>query len=355
MEAVGTASYAYRRVETGSRSLERFPPVENRRERTNRLHDYRGTGGLELHAGRGRIRDVTGVLRALALEQRLLRMKRLSGPLRDETREQLAQLFTVGSDFATVHDEPARAFWREVAAILERDGALLQGGLDAEGLERVQESIARSGRLTLRHGTRLAVVTRLDRMAGHLDEDSHEHFQRTGAGSVDAELTIVESRRTTVDESLSRYGLEFDLARSRGVVATYQLHAEMLYGSGVRRSLDWRALAGCERLLLDRWYVALSAEHLSSSIRAGGGRSEPTWGVVLGGRLSYRLEDHWSVDLSSNHQDLMIRSSLFSPGIRTIAGRQSSSGLRLGFSWRPSGRFDSPTLGIHERAISVER
>lgn len=77
--------------------------------------------------GIGKIRNVTSVVSAIRLQERLKQLNLINNDLNENTIEDLAQQFYKQSYYSQVHDRPDKYFWQGVDKVLSNDGISLNG------------------------------------------------------------------------------------------------------------------------------------------------------------------------------------------------------------------------------------
>lgn len=350
-----SAVHLYGRSGRESKSSGLTPPNEDIGLGSAVDWNYFAVGTWTIDAGRGRVRDVTGVVRAAALAERLESFGRLAHPLSEGASLKLAQLFSAEGELFSVHERPDRFVWREVARILRDDGALKNNELDAEALERVQEYLAPRALFSLHHGTRLEAVLELSRAGGHTDSRRHTANLSLNGGTVTSASSSDASSSIRQDIRRSRVGVAVETSHPQGLFSQWAATCRLLTGDGPARSLEMTTMGSYQRMLLDRLYSSVRAEHRTFITKSGDSYGEPVWNIDLAGTLSYLVEDHWSIDLLVRHGQAVERSNRISNPFPGFLSTGTSNQLNLGLTWRPSGRFDSPTLGISERPMAMAR
>ncbi|HEY3216030.1 MAG TPA: hypothetical protein VGK93_06015 [Candidatus Eisenbacteria bacterium] len=130
--------------ESRSRNEERDPGGSALVARSSRQQawDYLYLANVTGALGIGKVRDATGVHRARLLEWRLQKDGVLAHPLSPGARARLARLYYLEPAYGYPHDQPAKYFWRELASLLEEEGALGYQGLDAYAIFHALEPYA---------------------------------------------------------------------------------------------------------------------------------------------------------------------------------------------------------------------
>lgn len=301
-----------------------------------------------LSPGWGRVRDVSAVVSAKAIEDRLRRAGRLSRELTPEERQRLAQVLSLGEFAFSIHDRPTRYLWREVSRVLRESGALTGSGFDAEAVERSQEGIGSFRVFAARSGTRFAVSfqgLRTETSETRTGSLVHRVYQ---ADSLFSQNESQLDSRLDDDRAYAVWGMFFDLSRPSGFFSQWDLRSSLQREDGPDRTLvmDHRLLY--QRLCLDRWTVIGIASHQIASMVQDGQRTQPDWRLSASASLEYRVEDSWTMTLTWSHLQGMDRptnsTTLFQSPVS-----QRSNGLFLSMSWRPATWFHSDALDIHER------
>lgn len=354
VETFWSGTYQYMRDGNSDADTQSTATSTFRSQSSATRHTYDLNGIAQISVGRGRIRDVSAVLYSLALEDRLNRMGALVQPLNDAVRQQLAQLYSVRADLQAAHTRSQRVFWREVSRILHDAGALKSEWLEGEAFARTQEEISPFPRFPLHHGARLELLSEFGWLGGHSDYDVEFYSQNRSGGLVIDEFSSRSSSRDRHELRRARFGLGGSIAGAQGNTIAWQVSSAALYGDGPARSIELLSGLSVQRLLLDRWYMSASLLHDVISETRDDQRLEPTWLLASHAQLSYLVEDHWSVDLGFSRSVSQFRGS---PTALAVFGPREdrATSLQLGLTWRPSGRFDSPTLGISERPMAMTR
>jgi hypothetical protein len=326
----------------------------NRTEITSRARsqEWRYSTFVGLHAmvGWGRVRDATGVYDALILEERLLESGAIVRTLSGDARRRLAALMYVRLDYSIVHERPAKEFWAEVASILRADGALREGGLEAD-------AVPRSGEVHLGQGITPDVLPRsaLSRLVGYfvgpwlsvqssqnlLRLDGGNYSQRIVNGVPDPPFTS-ESRlrlRSTTDEVLG--GVTGEYHRALGprwqVDVTGRVAAQL-------RSRDEGFEGGASVrgywMVSDRWLIGAAGSYNRAVKRRAddGVTTEDTWTTALSTEVTWFVEDR-----------LLLRMSLWEiqargHGAFPLIAREGR--VQLGLTYRLRGTFQAPDLGL---------
>jgi hypothetical protein len=311
------------------------------------LHRYRPSGSVTLGIGYGRVRDAGGVYAAQLIEQRLFATGRLTRALSPATLTRIAQLHYIAGDFLAAHERPSRYFWQEVERILNEDGALAEGGLDAYSLLRLLEPGLGGNGSTRLAGSFVRPFFFGSQVGGHEDHDSNNSRLVLDNGVIVFEETNQASGRTDLTEKDSGVGLGLEYHRPGGMRWQTDASALATYGGGSHHELTATSAAQVEYLIADRWFASARLDYVSQSQQLHGVRSEPEW--TMGGRatLSYLVEDSWSLDLQGNTTQQQRRNEEFaSPEYLRF------SGISFGLTYRPYGRFDAPGLKISEHLVT---
>lgn len=75
----------------------------------------------------GRVRNVTAVVTAIRLQERLKQVNALNKDLDEKTIEELAQNFSRDGYYSDVHDRPAKYIWQDIEKTLSNNGITLSG------------------------------------------------------------------------------------------------------------------------------------------------------------------------------------------------------------------------------------
>lgn len=301
-----------------------------------------------LSPGWGRVRDVSAVVSAKAIEDRLRRAGRLSRELTSEERQRLAQVLSLGEFAFSIHDRPTRYLWREVSRVLRESGALTGSGFDAEAVERSREGVGSFRVFPARSGTRFAVSFK------GLSTGTSE----TRTGSVVRREYLADTlfsqnqsqldSRVDDDRAYAVWGMFFDFSRPSGLFSQWDLRTSLQREDGRDRTLVMNSRLLYQRLVLDRWTVTGSASHQIASMVRNGQRMLPDWRLTASASLEYRVEDSWTMALTWSHTQNMYRPTN-STTLFLSPTSQRSNGLFLRMSWSPATWFHSDALDIHER------
>jgi hypothetical protein len=348
IDAGATATYEYMRFANTQQSRFGAGTGETRNSFEFAYRYYHAAADLALGPGFGRVRDVTGVFDMQVLEQRLEDTGRLAHPLSPAARQRLAELFSVANDFQAAHDRPDRYLWRDVERILREDGAIAAGTFDAWSLMRALEPATLSIAVLRRAGWRVsgAYELRVDR--GHADSDNRVESVTFLNGVPTSSSSSLSSSRRSLDDEQGFAVLDADVHRPLGMRWQADLSGALRYGDGPRRRLIASYAAGLSYVLADRWLATAAFSEVSSSEQIEGARSSPGWTILGAGQLSYFFEDSWSVFASVDHQQARpLRSINDTPLVPDGFWRQTQ--VQFGLTYRPSGRFEAPGLGVSER------
>jgi hypothetical protein len=311
------------------------------------LHSYRPSGSVTLGIGYGRVRDATGVYSAQLIEQRLHAMGRLTRALSPAARTRIAQLHYIAGDFLAAHDRPSRYFWQEVERVLNDDGALAEGGLDAYSLLRLLEPSMGGRGYTRLAGGFVRPFFFGSQVGGHEDLDTRSSRLVLDSGTVVFAEEAQSSQRTELDQKDSGVGLGLEYHRPGGMRWQTDASAVSTYGGGPRRELDVSSVAQVQYLIADRWFALARLDYQSHSQELNGARSEPEWTLAGRTSLSYLVEDSWSLDLQcSSTQQQRRNEDFFTTSFVRV------SGISFGLTYRPYGRFEAPGLNIAQRLIT---
>jgi hypothetical protein len=345
----GDASLAYVLSQQGNSSAgySRGGTFEDFQGYEQSLHSYRPSGSVTLGIGYGRVRDATGVYSAQLIEERLRAMGRLTRALSPATRTAIAQLHYIAGDFLAAHDRPSRYFWQEVERVLNADGALAEGGLDAYSLLRLLEPTMGGRGYTRLAGGFVRPFFFGSQVGGHEDLDSQSSRLVLDSGTVVFAEEAQSSQRNDLNQKDSGAGLGLEYHRPGGMRWQTDASAVSTYGGGPRRVLAVSSAAQVQYLIADRWFAFARLDYLSHSQELNGTRSEPEWTLAGRTSLSYLVEDSWSLDLQCNTTQQQRRNEdFFTTGFVRI------SGISFGLTYRPYGRFDAPGLNIAQHLIT---
>ena len=264
------------------------------------LYDYYVSGTISL--GLGKVRDVSGVVNAHIISDRLQREGLISTELSASTRQKLAELYYAESDYGYRHEFSEKYFWRDIGSVLRADPALLAQDLDAYSLYRLAETNHTGG-----------IYREAGWFAGPALEGSHHseiHRGWNGHRAWDDHNGVRENYHQ--DESSSSSHRSSDMLLG-GVTAEYHkpfglkwqldLESTLLFPARIHdeHGIDWNSMAEVDYFIADRWsaatYIAHSRRDLVESAYYGypGTQSrESVWLAEIGGNLRYHLEDQWA-------------------------------------------------------------
>lgn len=290
-----------------------------------------------IRLGLGRVRDASGVYQARLLEDRLRRDGRLAAPLTNQARYALARLFYLGPEsnqaFRVVHDEPEKAFWREVERILVDSGSLDPHRFDAYDLIHATERVVvAEGRFYRPKGVFAGPIFRSANL--HSIERSDEHLRRQTWLNRDLASDIDEKthERISRSEDLVAAGIALEWHRPIGLrtqidLATFAVGD--LDGLDVERS--WDTDADLRYLLGERWFLELRLDH-TITVREDSDNFRE-WNAAASTLLRYYLEDRLNFDVqfttrqNSTHGVQRSRTTDFHVGMGYEIGRMWAPGL----------------------------
>jgi len=246
--------------------------------------------------GLGRVRDATPVYQAQRLEEELRRLGALSRRLRSRTREQLAEWFALQPNVIAAHERPDKYFWGEIERILQKDGALRRGSLDAFTSFRLAErGITQNLPLRLTGFFIGPVISGVDNWA-HTRHDFHASAEQLLNGQlVNAVDFSSHSGGGTHSRDFARLGGTAEWHRPLG--ERWQLDFQSVgdYSAGLH-ILDVQSVAQAQYMIADRWLVTGSLFHEAQALE------EPHTGRITGwlagsrAQVHYFLEDRWSLN-----------------------------------------------------------
>jgi hypothetical protein len=347
VEADASLTFSLAQQGNSSTQYARSGTFENFYGQEQSLHSYRPSGTVSLGIGYGRVRDASGVFSAQLIEQRLFATGRLTRALSPATRTRIAQLHYIAGDFFAAHERPSRYFWQEVERLLNEDGALVEGGLDAYSLLRLLEPSMAGKGFTRLAGAFVRPFFFGSQVGGHEDHDSNYSQLALNNGVVLFESASQSSQRTDLDEKDSGVGLGLEYHRPGGMRWQTDASALATYGGGSRNDLDATSAAQVEYMIADRWFASARLDYRSLTQELNGVRAEPEWTLTGRATLSYLVEDSWSLDLQGNTSQQQRRNEEFSSPVYL-----RFSGISFGLTYRPYGRFDAPGLKISEHLVT---
>lgn len=307
--------------------------------------DHRASANLELRAGVGRIRDVTGVYAADLVERRLRATGRLERELSAGTRRQLAELFYTQNAFGSAHERSNKYFWREVERVLREDGALKDGVLDTYSVLRILEPAMNRFSSARTRGFSLAAVTAVQLERGHRDTDFRNELVTMSLGVVTSVGRSERSNRVLLKESVPLLGLSADYGMPLGERWQWAANTSVRYGVDPSRLWSLNTNASLVWLVADRWFVDNALFHQLESRRIGGTRLEPNWLTVARSSVGYWIEDAWAIEVQADSQQRTTRSF---QSIATTATHNRDHRVQIALTYLPKGRFDAPGLGLSQ-------
>jgi hypothetical protein len=315
------------------------PPLITHAEgqRTQSNYQYYFTGNASV--GWGRVREVSVVYDVTILERRLQDCGMMTRPLQQDTKQKLMDLLYVQSDLKSVHERPARFFWKEMQAVLEADGGVKPGGLDAYALYRVAEPYlgqynVRSSSYSTYQGIQddegyryrtqdrpsFSAVGSFSRYRGYFvgltAEFTHAH---------DVQRLTTETMNYTEDDSAAAayYNRQYVHENSWSDVLSIGGRFEIHKPIGMRLQLDGstrvlfpqqdapKAMKVSSRvtatyLVADRWLCSVSALQFHNIQRINRSnaleRIQDDWGTDLAANLAYYIEDNLALSLQWENQ-----------------------------------------------------
>jgi hypothetical protein len=105
--------------------------INNYYNDNNQFSQYQGNViqnyDISIGIGWGKIRDVTPVVSAIRLQERLKQLNLLNNDLSENTIEDLSEQFSKSIYYSQVHDRADKFFWQEIEKTLLNDGVSLAG------------------------------------------------------------------------------------------------------------------------------------------------------------------------------------------------------------------------------------
>lgn len=363
--AFGSGNYNQVWSEQSTGSTQMFVPViVDEASSSSETWAYRTVLGVDIGAGFGRVRDATAIYDAQVLERRLRETGALSRDLSAPARRDLAGLLFVRDDYSRFRDRPAKRLWEKVEAILEQDGALVEGGLDPYSVLRVGEPDARDGLnsdalprspvLRLSGAFVQGVFTfRETRVLQRLDEENE--FQQFIDDSLAQSYTTERHfhQDYILDEAFA--GLRGELHRPLGPPWQVDVSAQFLVPTRARPyGFELRTWGRLAWLMTDRWIVSGSVSQARTLLQDDSStfgdpvRDEDSWSWSYALGATYYFEDRLGMTLRLDESQFHLASSYQQSLI------QRSGQISLALSYRILGSFDAPGLIPHE-GLSVTR
>ena len=292
------------------RTLTFFPPTteDSRVSAQQEEYDYRVLGAGTL--GAGRVRDATAVYDVWVLEDRLRSRGVLRGPLSVATRERLAALIYNSSSYDFVLDRPGRRYWEDLIGILQRDDSFAETWDPVSAL-RVLEPYFGPDLSFTRFVSRSPIARQRGWFAGVASQALYSsqtmHFatsafrQQTVNDTAQAPLVGEGASSAGHEETRIFVGPRAEWHRPLGLHWQADALTEQMFdtrGDGRMTSITG---AWLNWIVTDRWLATANASHQVTLTRESTGTfANAGWAVVLGGDLSWFLEDHLLLGVSAN-------------------------------------------------------
>ena len=128
--------------------------------------NYNLTAGI----GWGRLRNVTPVVEAIRLQERLKQINAINNDLDEKTIEDAAQKFSQYSYYSEAHDRPDKVFWQDMEKTLSTDGVTLSG------LNQYADSYLREVLNEVRFSREEGIQTSINFTMNYFNNYSNESF-----------------------------------------------------------------------------------------------------------------------------------------------------------------------------------
>jgi len=295
--------------------------------------------------GWGRVRDASGVQRALLVEDRLRHDGVLEAPLQQQTRQRIADLFYTESKFSLVHDLPDRWFWTEFERILREDPAVRPSALGAYELLHSRDPLVVSNGFDRQVGVLVGPVISLVHTNRVDRTDINLHEQIFIDDTLASEANSSSAYRVDRDDQQVRAGVQAVIEQPLGLMWHLSLASNAT--SDVRaldRDLQIQSALNLRYWLGERWY----ADGRVEQYRRTGSETQNAyqlWSVTYGATLNFFLEDHVSLGLSAIGTQQ--RQRYYGPATAFVRDAQ----IQLGISYR-RGSLTAPGLMAPVRPAS---
>jgi hypothetical protein len=333
-----------------------------RRDNDRAEWDYSYSVNGEASIGWGRLRDVSSVYDVFLFDQRLQECGALTRPLTAESKQKLINLVYIRSDYKGVHDRPNRFFWKEIQSILEQDGGLKAGGLDAYALYRIAEPYFQQLNSNGYYGSYGSTMSNFYRERGYFVGpvvlETHRHgIERLTVNTTTTyrdDSTRIEKNRTYThrDDSYDLFMIGLKAEGSLPVGMRLQLHGEAaayLPQNDVDKAMDVRSSATATYLIADRWLASCQWTQNRSIEKVQSGNSARyyanSWSVSASAGINYYLEDNLSMSLSWQHsQSHRANTQVDSQIGYEQSGYSRNNSVFLGFSYTILGKLTAPGI-----------
>jgi len=292
--------------------------------------------------GYGRVRDATTVYYVHVLEDRLLATGAITERLSDSASQELAQVFYLRPDYASIHERSDRYFWSDVERVLREAGLLRDGVLGAYDVFRASEGFGPPG---------LDPTRWRGWFVGPVIEGKHRSEKRELDDYLQERDFVGDSlvaRRTRQREETSSY--PFDAFRVGGSIEYHQplgWNWQIDFASlvtapvrpdehGVSASTEFQV----RWLVADRWRADVNFDHSREMFEARGSDeyTPDSWEVHSGAGIAYFLEDR--TELSVRLTQTQRRQEYY----ESSKQYQRDTRLSLGLEYHFLGRLDGPGL-----------
>jgi len=269
------------------------------------------------------------------LEQRLHETGAIHGALSPHARERLAALYTVESDLSFAHQRPTKYFWRELEQLLNDDGVLGPGGLDAYTVQRLLEPVALVTRSFARvRGYSVGPLVKMAKGWAHLSSESHRLDLGFVGDSLYDTLYSAQQPRTKVDthsEGVSS-GLFVEYHRPFGMQWQADAFSSALVSDGAK-TVSFSSALSAAWAIADRWQWNGILRHDASAPGQPGDRKVDHWTFNAVTSLNYFFEDSWAFQVGYQHQQAHTSWNFYRTDTYT-----------LGVSYQFAGWLDAPGL-----------
>ena len=321
------------------------PPVESRTSSNLTQGIWDVFVALSASLEWGRVRDATPVYQVQVLEQRLLDEGTIQRPLSPGARERLAALYTTENRLAFAHQRPTKYFWGELERLLQEDGVLSEGGLNAYSVQRLLEPLTIAGaKIARTRGFSVGpqVTMWMDQSQRSSAFNSSSAFYQNG--------TLVSASQSTSPriERFDRFdsifsGMAVEYHRPFGPRWQVDGLSSVLLSESGKTLLSATVLRGAF-LVSDRWFADARVDHDQSAPGSGWDRHSAQWDVTCRASVNYFIEDSWSLGASAVQRQS-----------RGPNGYDRRETFTLGVTWQLAGFLNAPGLFEPMRLTSPAR
>jgi hypothetical protein len=340
--AHGNGSYVQEWLRQSSFMTGSPPGVHQETRRSDQGHRHIHRAFLQGQIGYGRVRDATVVYDVHVLAERLLSTRAISGPLSDQARERLAELFFVGGDYHLAHERSERYFWQDVETILRDAGALSKDSLDPYSTLLITEPygpLQQSRGYQRRRGWFAGPVVIASHVRSGNDYDSSFEQQDFFADSLVNFTQQSVSGKTT--NSFDQFQLGGRVEYHVPLGWDWQLDAVSEVTVPMRPDEHGLTAGSAARVvwfIADRWRADAWIDHLRMIFEPRDSDVvQESWDVDFGSGLAYFLEDRTNLFVQVGQQQSESH-------VQYWDGFRRDTQARLGVSYRFLGALEAPGL-----------